>query len=213
MAVTVRERNLARPQTTRDNPGTARGNRSGRTAGPGARAARANAPAAQAPAVVLPVPPHDSEKYAYVRRHSWVLTLCSAICFPCLAFSQVELIGRYPWFWAYAPFALLGMGLFMLPLLTDGLSRGFDVGEHRRIVAGWQPERYPSVDIFLPVCGEPIQVLRNTWMYVAQLSQSYHGQVTTYVLDDAASPELKQMAWTGCWREPWRLTSATACKT
>jgi cellulose synthase (UDP-forming) len=123
-----------------------------------------------------------------------VLTLCSAVCFPCLAFSQVELIVRYPWFWGYAPFVGVGMALFMLPLLTDGLSRGFDLREHRRIVAGWHPERYPSVDIFLPVCGEPRQVLRNTWTYVARLSQSYPGPVTTYVLDDSASPELKQMA-------------------
>ena len=38
---------------------------------------------------------------------------------------------------------------------------------HKRIVAAWAPRRYPSVDVFLPVCGEPIEVLRNAWSHVA----------------------------------------------
>jgi cellulose synthase (UDP-forming) len=150
-------------------------------------------PAQPAPPV-LPVPPTDSEKYSYVRRHSWVLTLCSALCFPCLVFSQLQLMQRHLIFWVYAPFVLLGIGLFGLPLLTDGLSRGFNLDEHRRIVNGWRPWRYPSVDIFLPVCGEPAEVLRNTWKHVDQLIQTYRGRVTAYVLDDSASSELKQMA-------------------
>ena len=50
------------------------------------------------------------------------------------------------------------------------------------------------MDVFLPVCGEPIDVLRNTWKYVAAMSEHYQGTVTPYVLDDSHSPELKQMA-------------------
>ena len=115
------------------------------------------------PAPLLPVPPVDSEKYSYVRRHAWVLTLCSAVSFPSLVYSQVELIRRYEWFWVYAPFMLMGIAIFLIPLLTDGLSRGFDLAEHRRLTGSWQPRWHPSVDIFLPVCGEPIEVLRNTW--------------------------------------------------
>jgi cellulose synthase/poly-beta-1,6-N-acetylglucosamine synthase-like glycosyltransferase len=146
------------------------------------------------PAPLLPVPPVDSEKYSYVRRHAWVLTLCSAVSFPSLVYSQVELIRRYEWFWVYAPFMLMGIAIFLIPLLTDGLSRGFALAEHRRLTGSWQPRWYPSVDIFLPVCGEPIEVLRNTWNHVTALSQSYQGPVTVYVLDDSASPELRAMA-------------------
>jgi len=163
----------------------------GRPAVPAGSASRPRAASADP---VLPVPPADGEKYAYVRRHTWVLTLFSALCFPPLVYSQVEMIRRYPWFLPYAPFALLGVALFALPLLTDGLSRGFNLAEHKQLVSNWQPLWYPSVDIFLPVCGEPIEVLRNTWAYVARLSTSYKGQVTTYVLDDSASADLKAMA-------------------
>ena len=58
----------------------------------------------------------------------------------------------------------------------------------------WRPKKYPSVDVFLPVCGEPVDVVRNTWKYVAEMSRHYQGTVTAYVLDDSASPELKAMA-------------------
>jgi cellulose synthase (UDP-forming) len=156
---------------------------------------RAVQPAARgALAPVLPAPPLDSEKYAYVKRHAWMLTLCSLLSFPPLLYSQVRMMQGFSWFWWYAPFVLLGFICFVLPLLTDRLGRSFELGEHERLVAAWQPPRYPTVDIFLPVCGEPVEVLRNTWIHVAELCRHYRGRVTPYVLDDSASPELKAMA-------------------
>jgi len=159
------------------------------------RALRALAPRAAGPGgPVLPVPPDDREKYSYIRRHSWLLTLGSLASFPLLLLSQVRLMVQYHWFWFYVPFIVMGMLFLALPLLTDGLSRGFDMREHRRLVDSWEPAGYPSVDVFLPVCGEPVEVLRNTWHYVALMSEYYKGTVTAYVLDDSASPQLKAMA-------------------
>jgi cellulose synthase/poly-beta-1,6-N-acetylglucosamine synthase-like glycosyltransferase len=143
---------------------------------------------------VLPAPPLDHEKYAYVRRHIWVLTLASAISFPPLVFSQVRMIENSRWFLLYAPFVVFGIICLLLSLIVDGMSRSFDLEEHQRIVASWRPRRYPSVDVFLPVCGEPIEVLRNAWVNVAVMRRSYRGRITPYVLDDSASPELKAMA-------------------
>jgi cellulose synthase (UDP-forming) len=143
---------------------------------------------------VLPVPPHDGEKYRYVRRHAWILTVFSVASFPLLLFSQTRLMLHYHWFWLYLPFVVMGALFLALPVITDGLSRGFDFEEHQRLVDSWRPTRYPSVDVFLPVCGEPIDVLRNTWHYVDLMSRHYKGNVTAYVLDDSATPELKAMA-------------------
>jgi len=147
-----------------------------------------------APNPVLPVPPKDHEKWTYIRRHMWVLTLCSALSFPPLVYSQYRMVENSPWFLIYAPFALFGIMTFLLSLVVDGMSRSFDLAEHKRIVAGWLPLWYPSVDVFLPVCGEPIEVLRNAWNHVAVLRNRYPGQVTPYVLDDSADPKLKAMA-------------------
>ena len=147
-----------------------------------------------APDLVLPVPPHDDEKYDYVRRWAWVLSAGSALSFPLLLFSQARLILQYQWFWFYSPFVLLGALFLALPLFTDGLSKGFDFREHQRLVATWKPDKYPSVDVFLPVFGEPTEVLRNTWRYVAEMRDYYQGTVTPYVLDDSGSARLKEMA-------------------
>ena len=143
---------------------------------------------------VLPTPPLDSEKYSYVRRHIWVLTLCMALSFPPLVYSQIRMVENSRWFIVYAPFAVFGVFCFLLSLIVDGMSRSFDLDEHKRIVAAWAPRRYPSVDVFLPVCGEPVEVLRNAWSHVAVMRNHYPGRVTPYVLDDSASPALKAMA-------------------
>ncbi len=162
---------------------------------PPAARPRAAAPARPAPhGPVLPVPPLDDEKFRYIRRNAWILTLFSVASFPLLLFSQTRLMLQYHWFWIYSPCVALAALFLALPLLTDGLSRSFDFSEHQRLVDAWRPQKYPSVDVFLPVCGEPVEVLRNTWKYVAAMSEHYQGTVTPYVLDDSHSPQIKQMA-------------------
>jgi cellulose synthase (UDP-forming) len=140
------------------------------------------------------VPPLDSEKFAYVRRHTWVLTLCMVLTFPPLVYSQIRLFTVSPWFLLYAPFTILGTATFLVSLLADGFGAGFDLAEHRKIVAGWRPDRHPSVDVFLPTCGEPVELLGNSWTHVAALRAAYPGRLTPYVLDDRGRPELKALA-------------------
>jgi cellulose synthase (UDP-forming) len=155
---------------------------------------RIPAPREQEGQTVLPVPPSDKEKYSYVRRHNWVLTTCMVLTFPPLVYSQFRMFEDSPWFLFYAPFVLLGILTFFVSLIADGIGKGFDLNEHKKIVASWLPLWYPSVDIYLPTCGEPIELLRNTWTYVAALRATYNGKLTPYVLDDAARPEVKKMA-------------------
>jgi cellulose synthase (UDP-forming) len=142
----------------------------------------------------LPIPPLDEEKARYVRRNALLVTVLGIASTPLLLFSQVRMMIQYHWFWIYSPFLFLTAIFVAMPLVTDAVSRGFDFEEHKRLVASWKPVKYPSVDVFLPVCGEPIEVLRNTWHYVALMSRHYQGNVTAYVLDDSRSPELKAMA-------------------
>ena len=144
--------------------------------------------------LVLPVPPTDAEKFAYVRRHTWVLTLCTVLTFPPLVYSQIRLFMASPWFLLYAPFMALGTMTFLVSLLADGYGAGFDLAEHRKIVEAWRPDRYPPVDVFLPTCGEPVELLRNSWTNVAALRAAYQGRLTPYVLDDGGRPEIKALA-------------------
>jgi cellulose synthase (UDP-forming) len=123
-----------------------------------------------------------------------VLTLSTVLTFPPLVFSQIRMFQDSHWFLFYAPFMLFGTLCFALSLGIDGMSKPFDLAEHKRVVAMWRPLWYPSVDVFMPTCGEPIEVLRNAWTYVDALRTNYRGPLTPYVLDDAARPEVRAMA-------------------
>uniref|UniRef100_UPI003EBEED0B glycosyltransferase family 2 protein n=1 Tax=Streptomyces tabacisoli TaxID=3156398 RepID=UPI003EBEED0B len=143
---------------------------------------------------LLPLPPSDREKYSYARRRLWVLTIGSLVSFSCLVVSQVELAWSAPLLWVYSPLLLFTVVYYLVSLRVNGFSRDFDLKRHRRLVRGWRPEAHPSVDVFLPVCGEPIQVLHNTWRHVRAMADRYPGACLPFVLDDGASPELAAMA-------------------
>jgi cellulose synthase (UDP-forming) len=71
----------------------------------------------------------------------------------------------------------------------------FDLGYHHSLKLAWaKKEQFPTVDIFLPVCGEPIDVLLNTWDGVLKLTKQYPGATTVYVLDDKAHETVKSQA-------------------
>ena len=90
-----------------------------------------------------------------------------------------------PWFLLYAPFMVLGTLTFVTSLVADGFGPEFDLAEHRKLVESWRPYRYPTVDVFLPTCGEPVELLRNSWTHVAAMRAAYPGRLTPLVLDDS----------------------------
>lgn len=143
---------------------------------------------------LLPQPPSDHEKYSYTRRYLWVLTISSLISFCCLVVSQLTLAASTPWMWAYMPLLFFTIVYYLISLRVNGFTRDFDLKAHKTLVREWRPEVYPSVDVFLPVCGEPIEVLHNTWTHVRALADRYPGVCVPFVLDDGASPELAAMA-------------------
>lgn len=159
---------------------------------PARRVPRMGRPPAADPS--LPQPPDDTEKYSYVKRKALLLTSTSILSFAFLVYSQIRMVQVSAWFWAYMPFLVFTIAYFLVSLVVSGDTRDFDLAGHRALVDGWRPERYPSVDVMLPVCGEPVEVLRNTWTHVALMAAHYRGEVTVYVLDDSDSPQLRRMA-------------------
>lgn len=68
----------------------------------------------------------------------------------------------------------------------------FDPEEHEKAVQRAREGRYfPTVDVFLPVCNEPIHLLANTWKYVGSMDYPY---ITVHVLDDGGKEEVRQLA-------------------
>jgi cellulose synthase (UDP-forming) len=155
---------------------------------------RRQAPRRGKTSALMPTPPTDEEKYSYVVRNLWILNLCSIVGFLCLMVSQVKFSQSSPMMWAFVPFLGFTIIYYLVSLRFDMFTKNFDVKAHKELVQSWRPQSYPTVDVFLPVCGEPIEVLFNTWTYVRQLMEVYPGKVVSYVLDDGANDELKAMA-------------------
>ncbi|MGW2747317.1 hypothetical protein [Streptomyces sp. NPDC001450] len=121
------------------------------------RAPRSGRP--KAPAGLLPTPPDERERYSYVKRYTWVLTSSSFLGFACVLYSQADTARHSGWIWVFAPTPLLAVIGFLISLRLEAFAPSFDLKAHRRLVRRWQPRHYPSVDVFLPVCGEPLEVL------------------------------------------------------
>ena len=146
------------------------------------------------PAPVFPPPPDDHEKYAYVRRNLPYLTITLVVSATCLIISQIrfELHGPVPWpFMAFTATYVLYQ-VISLPVNFTG--RGFDLRAHQARVRAWRPEKYPSVDIYLPICGEPVDMLRNTWAAVFDLIAGYPGLAQAFVLDDGPCDEARSVS-------------------
>jgi cellulose synthase (UDP-forming) len=157
--------------------------------------ARQTAPqSGQTGSCVLPEPPDDEEKYSYVRRHLWVLTAASIISMSCLVFSQFRLIQSSPWLIILLPCLGFTVLYYVTSMRVNAFTADFDLQAHRQLVQDWRPQAYPTVAVFLPVCGEPVDVLENTWTHVRRLADRYPGKATPYVLDDSANPELATLA-------------------
>ena len=97
-------------------------------------------------------------------------------------------------YWAFGIFTLVGGSAFMMSTPLAFVGPGFDIDRHERLVRNWSPQKYPDVDIYLPICGEPIEILGNSWAAVAELVLAYPGRAFPYVLDDGADPAARAMA-------------------
>ena len=142
----------------------------------------------------LPQAPSDAEKYSYFgvqRRWPFVWMFVSQLCL-IYAFTTVML--RTP---------DTALGLIFLTVMVPPVFVNFWLRMRRRRISleahvveveQWRASRqtYPSVDVFLPSCGEDPAVLTNTFDHVAALE--WDGELAVYVLDDADSAATKALS-------------------
>jgi cellulose synthase (UDP-forming) len=148
---------------------------------------------------VLPDPPGDAEKYSYTWRALPLLATALFISAVSLTLTQawfeIRNAAILPYlvavFAAYTAIYLVYQAV-SLPVNFAGAS--FDLAAHKEFVAAWRPRRYPQIDIFLPVCGEPVELLHNTWIGVFELVQAYQGDAYVFVLDDGPSDGAMELA-------------------
>jgi cellulose synthase (UDP-forming) len=143
---------------------------------------------------VLPSPPRDDEKESYAWRQLPFLTVSIFLSALCAVIAQALFEIRNPL--VGIPFAIFTSTYFIYQALSIPINftgRSFDLEAHELHIASWRPDQHPSVDIFLPICGEPLEVLRNTWEGVAELRDAYPGRLIPYILDDGDSDQAKAL--------------------
>jgi cellulose synthase (UDP-forming) len=140
----------------------------------------------------LPAPPTDLERDLYLSsQHRWLIP-ATFVGYMLIVIGIAYFVVSNPWS------ALLIVPLFLstlstlLSLCTSVQRSRVSLSSHRRLVDGWNPAECPSVDIFLPSAGEPLEVLDNTFAWVQQVR--WRGELTVYVLDDSDRPAVEAMA-------------------
>lgn len=138
-------------------------------------------------------PPNDREKYNYLRgpQHRWFFWAHGA-AFVGISFSLVGFAMMTYWTLVFMIPLALYAGETLLGLRTSTYRRRVTEPDHCFKVETWQPVHYPSVDVFLPTAGEPLDILRNTYHYVSRLK--YPGLVAVYVLDDMDREDVRTAA-------------------
>jgi cellulose synthase (UDP-forming) len=142
---------------------------------------------------IIQSPPNEIEKYVYISRSLPYLAVSMTIAFLAAFISQL-MFEINSGFWMFSAFTLVGTIAFAMSMPLGLTGRGFSFARHQELVDAWHPRPYPRVDIFLPCCGEPIEVLSNSWRAVAALIEAYPGRALAYVLDDRADPEAQYVA-------------------
>ena len=144
---------------------------------------------------MLPEPPTDAERASYSWRSLPSLAAALSVGTLCVIAAQLlfetRSLGSVPVVAAiFGGYTLVSLTYQLLSLPVHHAGPGFDLAAHDTAVRSWRPARLPSVDILLPVCGEPADVLRNAWAGVLELIAAYPGEARGHVLDDGPDPEL-----------------------
>jgi cellulose synthase (UDP-forming) len=146
------------------------------------------------PIPALTHPPDDNEKYSYTGRNLPYLTTGLVVSAACLVISQLRFEAPSPALWPFLAVTVTYLIYQVISLPVNFTGRGFDLAAHRARIGAWHPQAYPSVDIYLPICGEPVEMLRGTWDAVFELIAAYPGPAQAYVLDDGPSDEARSAA-------------------
>ena len=105
----------------------------------------------------------------------WLYALCSVYCW-----------------WYVVPAAYITVYTSCQYFGVALWGRDFKQSEHAKIVeAATEIGFMPTVDVFLPVCNEPIIILANTWKYVSEMNYPHFN---VYVLDDGAQDTVRDLA-------------------
>ena len=139
----------------------------------------------------LPQPPTRTEKYGYFRERrayvfAWLLVAALGVLY-----GYVRVATKA---WWTMP-ALLLLAVMVPPVVVNFWLRigrpRLTLTQHHAIISSYT-YGHEAIDVFLPSCGEPVELLDNTMRYASAIR--WQGRKTVYVLDDSARVEVRALA-------------------
>lgn len=145
--------------------------------------------------VVLPCAPTDEEKYSFLETHrTWIVGYGIVSCVPLCAGMWLFAFADVDFEFFTVPALLITLYLATSYFGVSVWGKDYDMVEHRRIVQHAKLTKFkPTVDVYLPCCGEPIAVLHNTYEHVSKLDYE-KTLLTVYVLDDSGRAMVQELA-------------------
>lgn len=138
----------------------------------------------------LPTPPTNEEKYSYINQNKKVIYFFSLVSFVFIFIGMILFISLSAWLLFFLAILILTGAYLGINLAIHIFSEEFDYKKYQKIIDNFKGE-YPTVDIYLPVCGEPLDILKNTQKYVSQIDYP-KDKLKVWVLDDKGNDELKK---------------------
>lgn len=140
----------------------------------------------------LPKPPSDYQKYLYVNQNKGLFYGWGLFSFLLLILGMVTFSVAHDHAIIYLGFVFL-VGAYLGVSYWIGIfGKGFNLFLHQEIIKTFDRFK-PSVDVYLPCCGEPLEILENTYKHVRALSWP-EGKLHVYVLDDSGDNRIKLLS-------------------
>ena len=143
--------------------------------------------------------PTALNKYLYIEKTpTWrvrIVYIVSILAWALLLYGFSSAVLYIPFYrWAVSPLLLFFSLYYFSSYGLNLFYRQYDIEKHEALIKKyWHKKAEPSVDVFLPICGEDLSVLQNTWKHVSRMK---YQNLKVYVLDDSRTEceEHKQIA-------------------
>ncbi|KAJ0290176.1 hypothetical protein Brms1b_005107 [Colletotrichum noveboracense] len=147
------------------------------------------------PPLVLPVCPNDTEKLTYVHTNRILLYVFGVFSFLSLGAGMWLFALSAPAFYWYGVFAGAMCVYLLISYAVGIIGKDWDYKGHLELVERFPitEENAPTVDIFLPCCSEPLEILENTYKHIVNIDWPA-SKLQVHVMDDSASLTVRALA-------------------
>ncbi|KAK4237943.1 hypothetical protein C8A03DRAFT_15562 [Achaetomium macrosporum] len=147
------------------------------------------------PGLILPSGPTDEEKLKYLRTNRIPLYLFGLFSFLSLSAGMWLFAISAPIFAWYGVFVAFLNIYLIISYFVGVVGRDWDYAAHQAVVAQFPitEATAPTVDVYLPCCAEPLEILENTYKHVIKLDWPAD-KLRVYVLDDGDQAAVRDLA-------------------